>query len=556
MRRRYRADTVLRMMMLAVAAGLMLAWFAKALAVKDSLLGAVTGRGHAGEAAEEREGLAGGRLTAAEEIAGGWPGITGQMTDGRRSAADEFSDESPSAGGKTDSETAARQAARKQRFRQRLAVWLVDFLQGRSPLGRVVDGESGLGNAAGDDVWQNAVNSGWRTGTGAAFRSGTGGGLWTAVYGFFLARSPLLRFLTGEAGMSAGVSFDADPSYAAYLARQKLKMQPWYLIFSGQTGVAGQAGENANGASQALWPSGNTEAGTGLTGDATDSARISALQDTEMRRLAGLTPAYHRRDGLSITGNAYVLEQLSDYDFLMQNFYSVHASTTADRAEFDAVSLLGRDLSIDKTADGPQILIYHTHSQEEYSDFGPENPQATVVGIGNRLTELLEEKGYTVIHDTTPYDILHGELDRNHAYNYALDGITAILQKYPGIQVVLDLHRDGVAENVRLVTEIDGRPAARIMFFNGMSQTPDGPIEYLPNPYKEDNLAFSLQMQIDAAAYYPGFTRKIYLKGLRYNLHVRPRSALIEVGAQTNTYEEALNAMEPLAELLDMTLGG
>ncbi len=61
---------------------------------------------------------------------------------------------------------------------------------------------------------------------------------------------------------------------------------------------------------------------------------------------------------------------------------------------------------------------------------------------------------------------------------------------------------------------------------------------------------------MNAQAYFPGFTRKIYLKGLRYNLHLRPRSALIEVGAQTNTFEEALNAMEPLAELLDMVLQG
>ena len=63
-------------------------------------------------------------------------------------------------------------------------------------------------------------------------------------------------------------------------------------------------------------------------------------------------------------------------------------------------------------------------------------------------------------------------------------------------------------------------------------------------------------MQLKAQEYFPGYTRKIYLKGLRYNLHFRPRSALVEVGAQTNTYEEALNAMEPLAQLLDMVLQG
>ena len=121
---------------------------------------------------------------------------------------------------------------------------------------------------------------------------------------------------------------------------------------------------------------------------------------------------------------------------------------------------------------------------------------------------------------------------------------------------MLDLHRDGVREGVHLVSDVNGKPTANIMFFNGLSQTPTGEIEYLKNPYREDNLAFSFQMQLKAAAYYPGYTRKIYLKGLRYNMHLRPASALVEVGAQTNTYQEALNAMEPLAEVLDMVLQG
>jgi stage II sporulation protein P len=107
-----------------------------------------------------------------------------------------------------------------------------------------------------------------------------------------------------------------------------------------------------------------------------------------------------------------------------------------------------------------------------------------------------------------------------------------------------------------MVNDVNGKPTAPIMFFNGISQTPEGPIEYLSNPYKEKNLAFSFQLQLDADAYFPNLTRKIYLKGLRYNLHLRPRSALVEVGAQTNTYQEALNAMEPLAEVLDMVLQG
>ncbi|MBQ7797081.1 MAG: stage II sporulation protein P, partial [Lachnospiraceae bacterium] len=145
---------------------------------------------------------------------------------------------------------------------------------------------------------------------------------------------------------------------------------------------------------------------------------------------------------------------------------------------------------------------------------------------------------------------------RSQAYTYALDGISGILQKHPSIEVVLDIHRDGVDENTKLVTEVNGKPTAKIMFFNGTSQTPDGPIEYLPNPNRDANMAFSFQMQLLAAEQYPDFTRKIYLKGLRYNQHVRARTALVEVGAQTNTYAEALNAMEPLADLIVQVLEG
>ena len=74
------------------------------------------------------------------------------------------------------------------------------------------------------------------------------------------------------------------------------------------------------------------------------------------------------------------------------------------------------------------------------------------------------------------------------------------------------------------------------------------------NPYIADNLAISFQMQLKAAEYYPGFTRRIYLKGYRYNMHYCPKTLLIEVGAQTNTVSEAMNAMVPLADLLNKVL--
>lgn len=254
-------------------------------------------------------------------------------------------------------------------------------------------------------------------------------------------------------------------------------------------------------------------------------------------------------------GAAEALARLQDYDYLMKHYFSVHASTTADRSLMRAEKLLGTDVCLEKNPSVPQILIYHTHATEAYADYGPEHPDATVTGMGTYLAELLRQRGWNVIHDTTAYDMKEGKLERSRAYTYALEGIQGTLQEHPSIEVIVDLHRDGVADSMRLVQEIEGKPTAKIMFFQGMSRTPEGEIAYLPNPNLEENLAFCFQLQM-ACARYPGFTRKIYLKGLRYNLHLRGRSALIEAGAQTNTSEEARNAMDLLAGVLDTVLQG
>ena len=249
------------------------------------------------------------------------------------------------------------------------------------------------------------------------------------------------------------------------------------------------------------------------------------------------------------------LEKLNDFDYLIQTFYTVDKTTTISSSELNAQSLLTKDCTIQKTQeDVPQILIYHTHSQEGYSDSVEGDLSTTVVAVGDRLTQILEENyGYHVLHDTGTYD----KGDRDHAYNKAAPALEKILADNPSIEVVIDLHRDGVGENTRLVTEMGGKQMAQVMFFNGLSRsTSTGEINYLRNPYIQDNLAFSLKMQLAATELYPGFTRKVYLKSYRYNMHFCPKSLLVEVGAQTNTLEEALNAMDPLAAVLDKVLSG
>ncbi len=250
------------------------------------------------------------------------------------------------------------------------------------------------------------------------------------------------------------------------------------------------------------------------------------------------------------------MEKLSDYEYLLGNFYTVDSSTMADPDLINAEKLLGKDLKINKSTGGPKILIYHTHSQETFADSVPGDTSTSILGIGEYLARLLNDTyGIETLHHQGVYDLINGKLDRSMAYQLAEPEIAKILEENPSIEVVIDLHRDGVGEGTHLVTEIDGKPTAQIMFFNGLSRSrANGEIGYLANPYIEDNLAFSLQMQIKAAQKYPGFTRHIYLRAYRYNMHLAPKTLLVEAGAQTNTVEEMKNAMEVLADTLDSVL--
>lgn len=252
------------------------------------------------------------------------------------------------------------------------------------------------------------------------------------------------------------------------------------------------------------------------------------------------------------------LEKFQDFDFVMNSFYTVDKTTSMTKEQLDAPALVQMDMRMKTDNSQPQILIYHSHSQEEFIDSIPGDVSTTIVGVGEYLASLLRDTyGYQVIHVTDTFDIVDGKLDRDKAYTYAQERVSAILEENPSVEVVIDLHRDGVPEGKRLVTNVNGKETAKIMFFNGLSRTKkNGDITYLPNPYIRENLAFSLQMMLETKKYYPDLARTIYLRGYRYNLHLRPKTLLVECGAQTNTVQEEMNAMEPLADVLNKVLTG
>lgn len=249
-------------------------------------------------------------------------------------------------------------------------------------------------------------------------------------------------------------------------------------------------------------------------------------------------------------------DQEAEFETLLNRYFSMDAATTIDSSRLNN-SLLDLDLTLDTEKEGPQILIYHSHSQEGFVDTVEGDDTTTIVGVGDYLAKLLTETyGYQVIHDRGVYDLVDGVLDRNVAYDYSGAAVEQWLSQYPQIQVIIDLHRDGV-DGKKFVVQENGRPTANLMFILGMSRTADQQdISYLPNPYVKENMAFALQIQERAEIAAPGLMRNIYLMAYRFNLHYRPRSMLLEAGTQLNTLEEEKNAMEVFAGILDAELKG
>ena len=276
------------------------------------------------------------------------------------------------------------------------------------------------------------------------------------------------------------------------------------------------------------------------------TAKEGTTEDFYLQTMGDFVPQTKKREEINIKD--YL--QLEDF---VKRFYTVDPTTEVDSSFFSIEKLSETDCRIDKNGEKPQILIYHTHSQEAFFDSEPGKEEDTIVGAGEILAEYLEMYGFKVLHHKGKYDVK----SRDYAYSNALPQIEKLLQENKEIQVVIDLHRDAVAEETRLVTEIQGNTVAKVMFFNGLGRIKNkGEISYLKNPYLQENLAFSFQMKATCDEYYPGFARKNYLRAYRYNMHLCPKTLLVELGAQTNTKEEIHGALAPLAHVLSMVLSG
>ena len=202
----------------------------------------------------------------------------------------------------------------------------------------------------------------------------------------------------------------------------------------------------------------------------------------------------------------------------------------------------------------PLVLVLHTHGTEGYfedntnlSDFAPEgvegyflpeetsfrttDPQKSVVRVGEVFTETLISCGIPTLH----VKVMHDLEDFNSAYTKSGETAKEMLEKYPSIQYVIDLHRDSVVRGdsyVKSYTTVENTPTAQVMLVVGTG--------------KHDNwrqnlvVAASFKEQMDAR--FPSLSRALFLRTARYNQQYLPGCLLLEVGSAANTLEEAENA--------------
>lgn len=220
--------------------------------------------------------------------------------------------------------------------------------------------------------------------------------------------------------------------------------------------------------------------------------------------------------------------------------------------ELDLNNLVSAGTSVMLASEGPQVLIIHTHGSEAYAsdladgytktdNYRTENSEYSVIRIGDELTSCLQSYGISVIHDRNIYDY------PSYTGSYAKSGeaVKKYLEEYPGISVILDVHRDAIGDGdvvYKTIAEDSGKPCSQLMLLVGTGENG------LEHPNWQENLKFALYLQSAVVSKYPSLSRPIALKKERYNQHLSVGSLILEVGSSGNTLSEALNAVRLFAD--------
>ena len=212
----------------------------------------------------------------------------------------------------------------------------------------------------------------------------------------------------------------------------------------------------------------------------------------------------------------------------------------------DLEALLTQDLDFSLRDDSPTVLILHSHATESYSgtkNYRSLDDRENMIAIGAEIARVLEESGIRVLHDQN----YHDHPDYNASYPSARSCIRSYLERYPTIQMVLDIHRDASdSPSGQLITSatVGGQKSAQLMMVVGTDAGGN------THPDWQENLSLALKLTTLLEQENPGISRPISLRSERFNMDLTAGSLLIEVGAAGNTLAEAKIAANALAQAI------
>ncbi len=211
------------------------------------------------------------------------------------------------------------------------------------------------------------------------------------------------------------------------------------------------------------------------------------------------------------------------------------------------------------TGEGPQILIYHTHSREAYRQdpnnpykdiaaFRSNDPNHTVVGVGEELARQLQALNIPVLHDRTDHEVYPW---KSGLYPRSLETIQKRIKEHDSIKIFLDIHRnynESLKDPDKEVVIINGERVAKFFILIGTGQGVSG--GFNQKPKWRENYQFALKITNKANEKYPGLAQDIMIRSGRYNQHISNMAILIEIGNHMTTYAEAKRCAKYIAEIL------
>ena len=202
------------------------------------------------------------------------------------------------------------------------------------------------------------------------------------------------------------------------------------------------------------------------------------------------------------------------------------------------------------------VIIFHTHTCESYTPteaypyeesgtFRTIDLNYSVSRVGDSLTDQLTSYGFNVIHNKTYHDYPA----YTGSYGRSMETVQGILNEKPNTDIIIDLHRDAIADTTYAPSvQIGDEIVSQLMFVIG---TDGGGLEH---PNWQQNLKFAISVQKKANELYPGLFRSILLRNSRYNQQLGKAACIIEVGATGNTLKQSMTSMKYLAKVLDEVL--